>query len=659
MSINALINDLKENNQDFEFYPTTKEMIETIYKTASGEDWLDIGCGTCNFKKYFEELRSEQQTRYNTKETAFRNSYVKGKGYNYDLQPKDCDRAKHLGKYYVIEKSEILLQKLDKDTIVLGTDFYNTLLMDKPVNNIFCNPPYSEYEQWSEKIIKEANCRYIYLIIPQRWQNSARIKNAIKNSKSTVNILGGFDFLDAERKARAKVDIIKISRNFDRYSDLKNYNETAFDQWFDETFKMRDKKDYNEWDKEEKEKQNIKNKLVSAETGKAKMLVEMYAEEINTLFNHFKAIASLDVDVLETIGVKKEAVKEALKKKAEGAKARYWRIAFDEFEEITSRLTRSTRNDMFNRFAILQKVDFTLENIYPLILWVIKNANEYYNEQLIDFFKKLTCPENVKPYKSNQKAFETEERWGGKRYFKNSEKLSHYTLDYRIIMSSPFRTDWSGNLNGFDYSKGEQLQDIFTIARNLGFDVGLCDLPKYFGEKCTVLYKNSDKVFMEYRAYKNGNMHVKFDIEFTKAMNVEVSRLLGWIRTKEDIKKEFPVQMAKGAEKYFKTNYTCLNTNSIPLLTSKKSDYSANKDELSIIFDKHYTNCLDMILNNIDYLNDIMIDNNLISKCLNILKTQKGFIYRNCLISKQDNKTKVEFREMTDFNNFETLLKAV
>ena len=31
MSINALIEELKENNQDFEFYPTTKEMIKCIW----------------------------------------------------------------------------------------------------------------------------------------------------------------------------------------------------------------------------------------------------------------------------------------------------------------------------------------------------------------------------------------------------------------------------------------------------------------------------------------------------------------------------------------------------------------------------------------------------------------------------------------------------
>jgi hypothetical protein len=40
---------------------------------------------------------------------------------------------------------------------------------------------------------------------------------------------------------------------------------------------------------------------------------------------------------------------------------------------------------------------------------------------------------------------------------------------------------------------------------------------------------------------------------------------------KEDIKKEFPEEMAKGAEKYFKQNYTCLNCNQLLLTTSQKS----------------------------------------------------------------------------------------
>jgi hypothetical protein len=40
---------------------------------------------------------------------------------------------------------------------------------------------------------------------------------------------------------------------------------------------------------------------------------------------------------------------------------------------------------------------------------VIKNANKYYDQQLIDLFYKLTKEENIKNYKSNQKSWKKEE----------------------------------------------------------------------------------------------------------------------------------------------------------------------------------------------------------------------------------------------------------
>ena len=64
-------------------------------------------------------------------------------------------------------------------------------------------------------------------------------------------------------------------------------------------------------------------------------------------------------------------------------------------------------------------------------------------------------------------------------------------------------------------------------------------------------------------------MHIRFNKEFMKALNVEVGRLLGWIHKKEDIANEFPDDMAKGAEKYFRTNYNCISNNMIKLLTTK------------------------------------------------------------------------------------------
>lgn len=551
MSINNLIRELKENNQDFEFYPTTKEMIKPIYRVVNGGDWLDIGCGTCNFKKFFEELRNE-------------------------VQPKECDKPKYFGKYYVIEKSRILLDKLEKDVICLGTNFHDTMLLDKPVQNIFCNPPYSEYEQWACKIIFEANCKNIFLIIPERWQKSENIQKAIKESNSDYRILGNFDFLDAERAARAKVNVVHIYRKDERYtyrsSDLKDYNETAFNQWFDETFKIRDIKSRTEWTEEEEKRNAAKDQLVNAEGSKAKILVDLYNNEIETLFKHFKAISSLDVDILATIGIEKKAVKEALKMKAKGAKSRYWRLAIDELEEITNRLTSTTRQDMFNKFQELQTVDFTIENIYPLILWVIKNANQYYDEQLIDFFKKLSNPESVIKYKSNERVFKRDE-WRHSR-FDSDANVSHYILDYRIVCDTFYfgcNYSWKSEIDL--YKSQTIIDDICTIANNLGFEPVWKQNREYaeeYGKKYTIKCKLAKHgILFEYRVYKNGNVHFKFNKEFAKAMNVEVSRLLGWIRSKEDIKKEFPTEMADGAEKYFKQNYTCIGCNTL-LLSARK-----------------------------------------------------------------------------------------
>jgi len=567
MSINKLILNLKENNEDFEFYPTSKEMIKPIYQRISMKDnILDIGCGTCNLRKYIKEFDKEKDVKYLNDIDLFNQHKLE----RYPNRPDTW-----CGKYFVIEKSNILLQKLDKDIIVLGTDFYNTSLIDKKAEIYFCNPPYSDYENWTFEILKNGNCNKAYLIIPERWKNSIKINYILKKFDIKYTVLGSFDFLNAERRARAKVEVIEFDKrettDYGYYVDLNNFKKNAFDDWFDETFKMRNSEKENkiESEIEREERQNIKKQLVSCKS-KGDFLVNLYNSEQQNLFEQFKAICSLDIDTLATIGIKKESIKEAIKQKIKSLKTKYWKIVFDEFEEITGRLTSNTRDDMFKRFQSLQTVDFTLENIYPLILWVIKNANTYYNDQLISFFTDLSSEENIKKYKSNQRIFKDDDFYYTK--YRNERKATHYVLDYRIIMTSPFETDYNGDLCGLRYNHKEALQDILTIANNLGFDPQkFPDLPQKFGEKKYIYYQCSNKPFMTYRVYKNGNMHVKFDIEFMKAMNVEVSRLLGWIRNKEDIEKEFPNEMANGAEKYFKTNYTCLGTNAMLLPASKST----------------------------------------------------------------------------------------
>lgn len=514
MNTLSLVKELKENGEDFEFYPTTKQMVWAVYQKFLTirfinriHSVLDIGCGTCNFKTFMQEF--------------------------FDGNTNDNYRFSY---YYVMEKSKILIDRLPKDAIVLGTDFNENTLIDKPVDAIFCNPPYSEFENWTERIIRESLAKYIFLVIPQRWKENAVIQSAIKHTKARAEVLGSFDFLHAERQARAKVDVLFIDKSI--------YRNTAFDDWFDATFTVSESKFSFEEEREE-----IKRELLAGKN-KIELLVNGYNAKLSELHRHFRAVSSLDAETLESIGIDKCKIKEALKHKIEGLKSFYWHLSFDLLDEITSRLTSDTRKRLCERFNGLLTVDFTAENVYALLVWVCKNASAYYDEQLIELYKKLSSAENCKPFKSNQKFFD-KEYWG---YCSRNER-KNYCLCNRIITSSLcFRSSYLWE-NKIDKWKSESVvNDFCAIAYNLGFIADRKEYPKEFGKKYYVYLPNG-KPLMEYKIYGNGNTHLKLNPDFATAMTVEVSRLLGWIRDKSDIAKEFPDDMAKGAEKYFGIQY--------------------------------------------------------------------------------------------------------
>lgn len=507
MSNSSLVNKLKDNGQDFEFYPTTREMISVIYRSFRGHRYdihsvLDIGCGTCNFLKHMKSF----------------------------IDADESENVKGFPCYYVMEKSKILIDRLPKDAIVLGTDFNTNALIDKQVDAIFCNPPYSEFENWTERIIRESLAKFIYFVIPQRWKESAIIKQAIAETDSTSLVLGSFDFLNAERQARAKVDVVLINKRMARNS--------AFDDWFDKTFKIEEEKP--KFD----EREQVKNELLTGKN-KIEILVNGYNSKLQQLQEHFTAIATLDSETLEAIGIDKSKVKEALKSKIKGLKSFYWNIAFDELEEITSRLTYEMRKTLVGRFQDVLSVDFTAENIYALVVWVCKNASDYYNDQLINLFKQLSSPTNVDKYKSNQKMF-SGDAWTWRR-----QQHTHYCLCNRIIVDYLFfRCAYSWKTELDTRQCQTIVNDLCAIAHNLGFLVEEKQYPTDFGEKYYI-FLNGGKPLIEFKIYQNGNTHLKLSKDFAQAMNVEVSRLLGWISSKEDIAKEFPDEMAKGAEKYY------------------------------------------------------------------------------------------------------------
>lgn len=540
---------------DYEFYPTSYEMLEVVYKAGliEGRSVLDIGAGSCNFKNYFDKYEQKNALNHDLSE-ARKEKLANAKGDKY--WKREYER-RYINQYFAIEKSKPLIDLFDKETICLGTDFWAESLIDKPVDIIFCNPPYSEYESWCEKIISQGNCSVIYLVIPQRWKNSEKINNAIERKRFNVNVLGSFDFLEADRVARAKVDIVEIKKPYYNYATQKPQaiNEDAFDRFFDEAFAFN-----SEVETEKEESERIANQLISSNANRAKVLVELYEQEKLQLQNDISSICKMRPSILKTLGISKESVKLALKQKLKGLKILYWERAFNELEEITSRLTYKTRSKMLENFSSIKTVEFTYDNIYPLVAWVIKNSNEYYNSQLIEFYKSITSFDHIKLYKSNQKTF-AKENWRFK------QEATHYTLDYRIVCSGIFKTTYFNKLDLFENPK--VIDDICTIANNLSFlvqDKKERTFPEETGVKYFIYLKDGS-VLMEYKLYQNGNTHIKLNIEFAKALNVEAARLLGWIRGKEDIVKEFTPEMAKGAEKYFKVNeYATLNNNSNQLL---------------------------------------------------------------------------------------------
>ena len=115
----SFINHLKDNNEDFDFYPTTQAIIDTVKKYLNNKisydeqykgSVLEIGCGD-------GRVISQITT----------------------------------GQKYGIEKSRILASRVPSSVYIIGRDFYEQNLIDTNVDTIFINPPYNrgEYKTWA------------------------------------------------------------------------------------------------------------------------------------------------------------------------------------------------------------------------------------------------------------------------------------------------------------------------------------------------------------------------------------------------------------------------------------------------------------------------------------------------------------------------------
>ena len=630
MSALKIVNQLKQAGQDFEWYPTTREIIEAMYwdikshnknyfyndgrvdnsrklfkHEYSSISLLDIGAGNCKAYNTINEISKENYI-------AMENPIENGKEIYISDQER---RSEQLGinKYMVIEKSQILINTMPREALVVGVDFDENNLIDKRADVVFCNPPYSEYEKWSEKIIREANADYIYLVIPQRWGSHRGIAQALKDRQAKVEIVGNFDFLNSEdRKARAKVSLVKVylvAKKQGRYDREKKQKVDPFELWFNETFKIQAKKEQGcEWKEREAaqkaKKANIENALVLGRD-LVSTLVELYENELGVLIGNYLKLSEIDAEILKELNVDIKSVLLAFKEKISGLKALYWQEIFNNLSEITRRLTSKTRASLLNHLAANTNIDFNASNVRSIVIWVIKNANHYYETQMIDMYDTFTTGEGIQLYKSN-KHF-NKDTW---RYSKRDDKdLEKYALDYRIVLHS--HSDYL-DYNNISKNQIQNIKDIIVVARNLGFEIKddllydarntICIGEKYnifmpvskerklkkgtktHAGKIEEVYdigqdgslsqglvqylidgqyyhydsvKTDDDIFTTVKGFKNGNTHYQFNQNFMKKLNLEVGRLRGWIKSPQEAAEQFDISVEEASE-FWNSNFTLL-----------------------------------------------------------------------------------------------------
>jgi hypothetical protein len=266
-------------------------------------------------------------------------------------------------------------------------------------------------------------------------------------------------------------------------------------------------------------------------------------------------------------------LKGALKLKIASLKTVFWRELFNNLGAVTDRLTSDSRKRMLDTLTAHTHIDFSSENAHALVIWMIKNANKYYDQQLIDCVEHMTEKANVHLYKSNKKTF-GDEQW---RYCRHPDALDRYALEYRVVLervgglcNSEYSFEHTSS--GLSERAGRFIDDLRTVASNIGFDTcGLSGAQSYaWASKGKKLFEYRDnstgemKVLFEVKAFKNGNLHIKFAPAFIIKLNVEFGRLKGWVKSASEAAEEMDIDIGE-ATASFGSNLT-LAPKDLPLM---------------------------------------------------------------------------------------------
>ena len=536
----SIIQDLKNTDQDFEWYRTTSKQIQVVTNDIKEID-KDFGFSNRRYEKVkVMDIGAGDGRVLQAIEAEFEND-------------EDLDISA-----YAIEKATVHTSTYRKKGITLiGTEFNQINFISKSCKIAFVNPPYSEYSHWLATLINHLNFGLLYAVIPERWVNDPAIKEAMAlRGIESANILAESDFLDAERAARAKVHVVRFS--FDdlnpenirfgggRYrpeigrgsSDpfqLFIENELGLKKTYSETTHK-----FNECVERERIRKAMNTKgtksfeLVESK-GVLQALLDNYELDLTNALNQYKLISNIEPQLLQELGVDYDALCKGIKEKSLGYRNVYWSLLFEKLDAISSRLTSKHKNDLLKKLSS-NALDFTYTNTVYIIHYAVEIGNELIEQSLIDVFENLTSADAISHYyKSNEHVYQ--DNW---RHTRSEKNKSKYLLDYRFIHGS-----WS-NFGSNSWERGLNegarcfTSDLMVAFKLLGYTKVYSDdsfEAIEAGGKLSIIGFDPDgneTELAQIKFYKNGNRHLKFNQKAMLRLNVTVSRLLGWVRSKNE-----------------------------------------------------------------------------------------------------------------------------
>jgi hypothetical protein len=566
VSVTQKVKILQQNGEDFEFYPTTDEILEAfsadLYRQARQRGLRDIHRD--GFMHSDRHYNSDTQKEEDLVSVISLLDVGAGDGRVFSAikDPRPGFRFR-VNEKYGIEKARAQSDDLiRKGVFIIGRDFFDTTLIDKRFAVIFSNPPFSIYAEWTLRLLREAAFAVMYLVLPVRWEANKEIGRELKNYSHEV--LGEYDFAQGDRAARARVNLIRITHK-DRTKEGASKPIDPFVRWIEENIgKFEETKDAGKFDEEERWLKTKAENTVDE-------LVEQYNYEMQALIEGFQAIGKLPGRVIKSIGLNKASIIEIIRQNIEGMKTRFWAIAFERLEPINQRLTFDTRHKLAEEMYQFKTLDFSADNIYSIIVWVIENFNKYTNEQIVAVFNALTEPDYIKAYKSNIHWDKDTWRCGGtgkNPYSGSTGKPERYILDYRFVA----RSQHGGRRYYSDYSI---IADLIVVLRSLGatIDISQKIRPERHGEPQEIFmyYRNRTQTAFVCRFYQNGNVHVKMNQELMMRFNIEVARILGWVRGPQDIQDEFEVSEEAAAEYWREAGLKMLGVSDLRMLECKEA----------------------------------------------------------------------------------------